>query len=91
MVIPLVSTGSGGDCPLLDDPDNGHVTVDFGVAVYNCSEGYELSNTEQRVCQENDQWSGMAPMCLGKYVQQEFITQGSCSYLVSNLIVSLID
>ena len=64
---PLI-TGAQG-CPLLDAPQNGNISYplnDTDLAVYSCEPGYELSNTEHRVCQSG-QWSGEAPECLGRH------------------------
>ena len=56
-------------CPSLIEPDNGEVSVSsntFGSVVsYICTPGYVLtpSNGGVRVCEEDGQWTGVAPTC----------------------------
>ena len=55
------------DCGPLNDPVNGEVTVQEttlgSIAEYSCSQGYVLSNEEDRTCQPNGKWSGDEPIC----------------------------
>ena len=73
------------DCGRVQDPENGWVNITGGVgrnaiAEYYCSEGYRLVNgSPTRTCGEEDQWTGIAPMCQGKSVN----TPNSLSGLVS--------
>lgn len=60
------------DCGPLEPPENGAVRVPgtlFGFAVrYDCSVGYKLVGLPTRVCQDNGQWSGTAPVCQRKSI-----------------------
>ena len=57
-------------CPALSNPANGQVmvnnyTVD-GVATYTCSNGYNVTGAEMRVCVqkgENGRWIQQSPTC----------------------------
>ena len=55
------------DCGTLTKPDNGSVTqtgTSLGsVATYNCDEGTVLIGRDNRTCQEDETWSGEAPIC----------------------------
>ena len=60
-------------CAELTDPANGNVDVTDGtntgsVATYSCDDGYTLSGSETRTCEEGGLWSGDAPVCEGKVV-----------------------
>ena len=54
-------------CPTLSDPSNGRVDQrgdrPGDRASYTCSSGYELVGQSSRICQNNGQWSGDAPIC----------------------------
>ena len=41
-------------------------TVEGSVANYTCDEGYILDGVTQRICGENNQWSGDVPLCQSK-------------------------
>ena len=60
----------GTNCPKLNDPDNGDVSVSTtainGVATYSCDHGFTLSGNRRRVCQAGARWSGSEPSCEGK-------------------------
>ena len=66
------------DCGGPIDPEGGDVTVTPGVgsiqtglnavAIYTCSEGYDLVGNAVRTCQANGQWDVAAPNCLCKYL-----------------------
>lgn len=43
-------------------------TSEGSVAVYTCSMGYTLEGGNERVCQEDGQWSGREPVCSSKYI-----------------------
>lgn len=55
------------DCGDLPDPQFGTVrlmaTIFQSVAMYKCSDGYELEGEATRTCQSNAEWSGSAPTC----------------------------
>ncbi|XP_019647923.1 PREDICTED: LOW QUALITY PROTEIN: sushi, von Willebrand factor type A, EGF and pentraxin domain-containing protein 1-like [Branchiostoma belcheri] len=54
-------------CPPLADPVHGSVVGgnNYGdVAVYACDPGYDLVGTPSQTCQNNQHWSGAAPVCL---------------------------
>lgn len=55
------------DCGGLDDPANGNVDVSgtafWDTATYSCNAGFELIGKAIRTCEENGQWSGVAPFC----------------------------
>ena len=54
-------------CDDLSDPANGVVDQpgnDVGtVSSYTCNEGFLLVGDETRICQEDGEWSGNAPIC----------------------------
>lgn len=55
-------------CPNnLTDPMGGAVNISSlsigGMAVYSCLEGYVLEGTAERVCMNNEMWSGVPPSC----------------------------
>ncbi|XP_003387839.1 PREDICTED: sushi, von Willebrand factor type A, EGF and pentraxin domain-containing protein 1-like isoform X2 [Amphimedon queenslandica] len=55
------------DCGPLDDPKNGKVdasgTAFWDTATYTCNPGFDIIGESIRTCQENGQWSGVAPFC----------------------------
>ena len=58
------------DCGTLSEPANGAVDLRDGslvgaVAIYTCDPSFRLIGVESRVCQENESWSGEAPICEG--------------------------
>ena len=64
------------ECPALQNPANGRVnlsSVTFGsIATYECNVGYILVGDLQRTCQDNGQWSGRQPECIGRSCKIEF-------------------
>ena len=62
------------DCGRLSTPhkvlivsETGHTRLG-GYVKYRCKEkGYELIGSETRVCQNDEQWSGVEPSCQSKY------------------------
>ena len=59
-------------CPILNDPQNGMVTVPDrsanSVATYTCNPGFRLEGNEERVCDaRTGDWTGNAPMCICEY------------------------
>jgi hypothetical protein len=57
----------------LPNPSNGRVTQQGNRpgarATYVCTSGYELVGLSSRICQNNGQWSGDAPVCESKSMQ----------------------
>ena len=55
-------------CPELSI-ENGKVTVTDATAMYECDAEYELTGADTRQCQDNGDWSAVAPTCTptGKY------------------------
>ena len=63
-------------CGFLVHPVRGRVVVTGGVVVtgrgavfgsvahYNCSDGNTLQGNKTRVCMEDGNWSGTAPLCI---------------------------
>lgn len=53
-------------------PDNGdrdlQSTTIGSMVVYMCNFGYALEGDSSRECQNNQQWSGQLPQCVGKYI-----------------------
>ena len=59
------------DCGNLEDPENGEVfqsgSTVGATANYICYGGYlVVSGDVVRTCQNNEQWSGVAVICVGK-------------------------
>ena len=57
-------------CGNLTVPEFGELSLLSGTnvgseALYNCTEGFELIESRTRVCQQNGEWSGDEPICLG--------------------------
>ena len=44
------------------------MTTYKGVALYNCSDGYDLVGVVNRACQANANWSGEEPTCRGNWL-----------------------
>ena len=61
-------------CPDLPDIVDGMVTIVGqsvdSLAVYSCSEGFDLIGDDVRVCLENATWNGSAPICQGQFSLQ---------------------
>ena len=57
-------------CPNLINPDNGRVSMSGNssgdTATYICDPDFELVGNSTRVCGDDGQWSGEAPMCIRK-------------------------
>ena len=58
------------DCRDLNAVMNGDLIYSTGttytsVAEITCHEGYELIGSSVRVCQDNGEWAGAAPICRG--------------------------
>ena len=62
-------------CPALNRPANGRVTVSSrsvgGVASYSCLSGYSRIGTSTRTCQSDGSWSGQQPRCKLGIVQND--------------------
>ena len=41
-------------------------TVD-SLAIYNCSDGFEIVGIDVRVCMEEGNWNGTEPICKGMF------------------------
>ena len=61
------------NCERLNNPDNGIVVVKGNtigaVATYHCNPGFQLVGSEQRICQEDGTYSGVAPFCRGIFTE----------------------
>ena len=44
-------------------------TDNGSLALYECFSGYALQGNEERICQEDGQWSGTQPFCQGMGAQ----------------------
>ena len=57
-------------CPALENPADGMVSVTGNssgdTATYICDSNFDLLGVSERVCEDDGQWSGEAPMCIGK-------------------------
>ena len=57
------------DCGDLNSPSNGQVTLTgttFGsTATYECNTGFTLMGNMERTCQDDGNWSGNEPTCVG--------------------------
>ena len=57
--VPLVIT-----CPVLSAPDNGQISCSPGndnpgdTCTFTCDDGFEISGTESRTCQNDGTWNG---------------------------------
>ena len=65
---------------MLPFPANGSITYDpaTNVATHSCDPGYELSNTGQRTCQSNNQWSGTTVTC--ESIKREDVFVNLCNF-----------
>lgn len=57
------------ECGVLDNPLNGTVTLPMerifnSQASYTCNEGFILTGIDNRTCQSDGVWSGIAPTCV---------------------------
>ena len=59
-------------CPPLTAPDNGDVDCSLGddgeanpgdTCTYSCDDGYDLSGSTTRACQDDGTWSGTEAVC----------------------------
>ena len=77
---------------MLPFPANGWITYDpvTKVACHSCDPGYAPSNTGQRMCQSNNQWSGTTVTCerMRRCVSACVLTHhfSTHSYYVSNTL-----
>ena len=59
-------------CDDLTAPANGEVDQPGNsvgtMASYSCKDGFELIGDKTRTCQENGEWSGMAPTCKCEHI-----------------------
>ncbi len=59
------------DCMSEPDPENGEaiftITTFGSVLRYSCDEGFDPSNTDDRICMANGKWSGEAVICTSEY------------------------
>ena len=57
-------------CGFLTPPDNGSVVVTgydpLDNATFTCYDGFDLNGTAMLQCQENGQWDGEEPTCIGE-------------------------
>lgn len=61
-------------CPKLTVPEHGYlvkkrdcVNIINGACGIRCEVGYTLTGTSIRLCQPNATWSGIDPVCEGKF------------------------
>ena len=82
-------------CPPLDSPSNGMITCALEDEVpsyedtcnFTCDTGYELRGSDNRTCQSDGSWSGIATMCSrGKYMAKLMISVYSCKVDLSQNI-----
>ena len=56
-------------CPSLPNPGNGTVTLSgttpLSSAIYSCNDGFLPVGQVVRLCGNNGEWSGSAPICQG--------------------------
>jgi len=51
-------------CPVLSAPDNGQISCSPGndspgdICTFNCDDGFEISGTQSRTCQDDGTWNG---------------------------------
>ena len=69
-LLAVYITSPAVDCGVLDDPNNGQVSLDGTTpgsnATYTCDPGFSLIGNMERICQQNGQWSGSEPTCEGQ-------------------------
>ena len=61
------------NCERLNNPDNGIVVVNENTigatATYHCNSGFQLVGSEQRICQGDGTYNGVAPFCRGIFTE----------------------
>ena len=63
------------ECETLTQPDGGTVAITStpggigkgSVANYDCNRGFYLGGESMRTCQEDGQWTGVAPICRSEH------------------------
>ena len=63
-------------CPLLDPPSNGVIDCTSnevgGTCTLTCDDGYELTGSASRTCQDNGTWSGTETKCIPGWLYLTF-------------------
>ena len=53
-----------GRCPVLTAPDNGMIDCSSqDECSFSCNNGFTISGSTVRMCQDDDTWSGTQPTC----------------------------
>ena len=59
-------------CPPLDSPNNGMISCSSeedelpspgNICIFSCDTGYQLTDNNTRICQDDQSWSGSDVMC----------------------------
>ena len=74
------------NCPNLDNPDNGFVTLDGtslgSIAIYSCNTGFKFDGPEMLTCARDGTWSSQPPTCSeSKQYYEPFIISHNHGYM----------
>ena len=63
------------ECEILEQPTNGvlfYTDQQFynSLAIFDCDTDFNLIGTDRRTCQENGEWTGQSPQCIGTKMNQ---------------------
>ena len=87
--IVIVQCAPGIRCDPIEKLANGGRTAESRVAgslvAFYCNTGFKLSATLPLLCEENAQWNGTVPRCLGKANKKLYVCQTTIDVYMSKL------
>jgi len=75
--LQLINQSFLGRCGALTAPDNGNIDCSSeDECSFTCNDGFVISGSTVRTCQDDNTWSGIHPTCIrGKYNDYEMSTR----------------